>query len=99
MQVLKEADIVSLHVPLTADTRHLISKPQLLKMKPDAILINTSRGAVINEADLAEHCKTHPDFTAGLDVFELEPVINDVLKKTSECHTGAAYCFCNQVDT
>jgi hydroxypyruvate reductase 1 len=79
--VLRDADVVSLHVPLTSDTRHMISKPQLLKMKQDAILVNTSRGAVINEADLAEHCKTHPDFTAGLDVFEHEPVINDVLKE------------------
>jgi hydroxypyruvate reductase 1 len=80
-QVLGEADIVSLHVPLSAVTRHLISKEQLLTMKSDAILINTSRGAVINEADLAEHCKAHPDFAAGLDVFEQEPVINDLLKK------------------
>jgi hydroxypyruvate reductase 1 len=80
-EVLREADVVSLHIPLTSDTRHMISRPQLQTMKPDAILINTSRGAVINEADLAEHCKTHPDFTAGLDVFEFEPAINDRLKK------------------
>lgn len=80
-ELLREADVVSLHVPLTADTRHMIAKPQLLCMKPDAVLINTSRGAVINESDLAEHCKTHPDFKAGLDVFEFEPVINDVLKE------------------
>ena len=93
------ADVVSLHVPLTAETRHMISKPQLLKMKPDAILINTSRGAVINEADLAEHCKTHPDFTAGLDVFEYEPVINDDPEETSQCNDGASYCFSNKVDT
>jgi hydroxypyruvate reductase 1 len=75
-EVLKNADVVSLHVPLTSDTRHLISGPQLLMMKPDAVLINTSRGAVINEADLAEHCSTHPEFTAGLDVYEFEPAIN-----------------------
>ena len=50
-------------------------------MKHDAILINTSRGAVINEADLAEHCKTFPDFTTGLDVFEFEPIINENLMK------------------
>jgi glycerate dehydrogenase len=79
-QVLAEADIVSLHVPLTSDTRHLISGPRLLDMKSDAVLINTSRGAVINEAELAEHCKTHPEFTAGLDVFELEPVVHELLK-------------------
>jgi glycerate dehydrogenase len=79
-EVLENADIISLHVPLTSENRHLISKEQLQAMKPDAILINTSRGAVINEADLAEHCKAHPDFKAGLDVFEMEPVINDLLK-------------------
>ncbi len=80
-QVLMEADIVSLHVPLTGDTRHMISKEQLQMMKPDAILINTSRGAVLDEAALAEHCKSHPDFSAGLDVFEMEPLINDLLMK------------------
>jgi len=78
--VLEKADIISLHVPLTGDTRHLISKAQLQAMKRDAILINTSRGAVINEAELAEHCKTHPDFKAGLDVYELEPIVNELLK-------------------
>jgi hydroxypyruvate reductase 1 len=75
------SDVISLHVPLTAETTYLISKPQLQKMKPDAVLINTSRGAVINEADLAEHSKTHAGFSAGLDVFELEPVINEDLKR------------------
>ena len=79
--VIMDADVLSLHVPLTAETRHMISKPQFLKMKPDAVLINTSRGAVINEADLAEHCKIHPDFTAGLDVFEYEPIINEDIKR------------------
>jgi glycerate dehydrogenase len=80
-EVLKESDVVSLHVPLNSATRHMISKSQLLKMKQDAILINTSRGAVINEADLARHCTTHPEFAAGLDVFEFEPAINEDLKK------------------
>jgi glycerate dehydrogenase len=78
--VLVAADVVSLHVPLNAETRHMITKHELLKMKPDAILINTSRGAVINEAELAEHCRTHSSFRAGLDVFEYEPVINEELK-------------------
>ena len=60
---------------------HLISREQLLTMKQDAVLINTNRGPVIDEAVLAEHCKTHPDFTAGLDVFEYEPIIDDGLKE------------------
>jgi glycerate dehydrogenase len=79
--VLKKSDVLSLHVPLTGNTRHLIAKPQLQLMKPDAILVNTSRGAVINEADLAEHCRQNPDFSAGLDVYEFEPAINDGLMK------------------
>jgi glycerate dehydrogenase len=78
--VLKEADVVSLHVPLTSETRHMIVKSRLLLMKSDALLINTSRGAVINEADLAEHCRTHSSFGAGLDVYEYEPVVNEILK-------------------
>ncbi|HCN83210.1 MAG TPA: hypothetical protein DIT07_06240, partial [Sphingobacteriaceae bacterium] len=80
-EVLKEADIISLHIPLTEKTRHLISKKEMLTMKTDAILINTSRGPVIDEASLAEHCKVHPDFTAGLDVFEKEPVIYEGIKQ------------------
>lgn len=80
-EVLKEADVVSLHIPLTKETRHLISKKQLLTMKTDAVLINSSRGPIIDEAVLAEHCKTHPDFTAGLDVFEQEPVVHEALKE------------------
>ena len=80
-EVLKEADIVALHIPLTEKTRHLISKKELQSMKPDAILINTSRGPVIDEASLAEHCKSHPDFTAGLDVFEKEPIIYEEIKQ------------------
>lgn len=79
--VLKEADIVALHVPLTDKTRHLISKKELQSMKSDAILINTSRGPVIDEEALAEHCKSHPHFTAGLDVFEKEPVIYEEIKQ------------------
>jgi glycerate dehydrogenase len=80
-ELLCDSDVVSLHVPLNAGTRHMIAKEQLQMMKPDAALINTSRGAVINEADLAEHCRNNPEFTAGLDVFEFEPAINDLLKE------------------
>lgn len=77
--VLQTADVVSLHVPLTDSTRHLITADKLKLMKKDAILINTSRGQVIDEAALAHHCKGHKDFKAGLDVFEYEPLINEDL--------------------
>lgn len=73
--LLEHSDVVSLHVPLTAETRHLINRDRLNLMKPDAILVNTSRGAVVDEAALVEHLRTHPEFRAGLDVFEREPLL------------------------
>ena len=72
-EVLRAADVVSLHVPLSDATRHLVNRDRLRLMKPDAILVNTSRGPVIDEAALVEHLKDHPHFRAGLDVFEREP--------------------------
>ncbi len=72
-ELLQEADVVSLHTPFHADTRHLIDAERLKIMKADAILVNTSRGPVVNEAALVAHCQSNPDFRAGLDVFEEEP--------------------------
>ena len=71
--LLREADCVSIHTILDKSTHHLINKERLALMKKDAILINTSRGPVIDEAALVEHCRLHPDFRVGLDVFEDEP--------------------------
>ncbi|VAV93545.1 D-3-phosphoglycerate dehydrogenase [hydrothermal vent metagenome] len=73
--VLAEADVVSLHTALDTTTHHLINAERLSLMKPDAILINTSRGPVVDEAALVDHCRAHPDFKAGLDVFEDEPAM------------------------
>ena len=72
-ELLKTSDIVTLHVPLLETTRHLISKPELSIMKDTAVLINTSRGAVVDEAALIEALKSKKIFGAGLDVFENEP--------------------------
>jgi hydroxypyruvate reductase 1 len=71
--LLGEADCVSIHTILDDSTHHLINKRRLALMKADAILVNTSRGPVIDEAALVEHCRAHPDFRVGLDVFEDEP--------------------------
>lgn len=71
--VLRAADVASLHMPLTDDTFHVIDAERLALMKPDAVLINTSRGPVIDEAALVTHCRRQPRFRAGLDVFEEEP--------------------------
>lgn len=72
-ELLKTADFVSLHVPLTAETKHLISTPQLEKMKKTAVLVNTSRGPVVDEQALLEVLKKGDIFGAGIDVWENEP--------------------------
>jgi glyoxylate reductase len=72
-EVLKEADVVSIHVPLLPSTKHLINAGKLQMMKPTAYLINTSRGPVIDEASLVEALKKGTIKGAGLDVFENEP--------------------------
>jgi len=72
-EVLGDADFLSIHCPLTAETRHLIGEAELRRMKPDAILVNTSRGPVVDEAALARALKEHWIAAAGLDVLEREP--------------------------
>lgn len=72
--LLAEADVVSLHVPLTADTRHLIDASRIAGMKRDAILINTARGGVVDERALAEALRAGRIAGAALDVFEHEPL-------------------------
>lgn len=71
--LLSEADIVSVHVPLTRSTTDLIAAPQLRLMKPTSILINTARGGVVNEADLLDALEREVIFGAGLDAFVDEP--------------------------
>ncbi|XP_058090784.1 glycerate dehydrogenase [Magnolia sinica] len=71
--VLREADVISLHPVLDKTTYHLINKERLAIMKKEAILVNASRGPVIDEAALVEHLKVNPMFRVGLDVFEDEP--------------------------
>ncbi len=73
--LLEEADCISIHTILDDSTRHLFNADRLSTMKADAILINTSRGPVIDESALVDHCRANPDFRAGLDVFEDEPAM------------------------
>ena len=75
--VLKNSDYISLHCPLTPATRHLINADTLALMKPTAFLINTSRGALIDEQALIRALKDHKIAGAGLDVQETEPPVKD----------------------
>jgi D-3-phosphoglycerate dehydrogenase / 2-oxoglutarate reductase len=69
----RESDYISLHAPLTSETRHLLNARQIALMKPTTILVNTSRGALIDEAALSVALRENKIFGAGLDVFEQEP--------------------------
>jgi len=75
--LLEESDFISLHTPLTPDTRHLIDSEVLSKMKPNAVLVNTSRGPVVDMDALYEALKEKRIFGAGLDVTEPEPLPMD----------------------
>jgi glyoxylate reductase len=72
-ELLTEADVISLHVPLSEETRHLIGPRELSLMKPTAVLVNTARGPVVDSDALAEALETGGIFAAGLDVYDDEP--------------------------
>lgn len=76
--IYRYADVISVHVPLTVQTKNMIRREELLQMKPDALLINTSRGGIINEADLAEVMRRGHLGGAAIDVFEREPYIGEL---------------------
>jgi glyoxylate reductase len=78
-ELLAQADVVSLHCPLSAETRHLIDAEALGQMKPSAYLVNTTRGPVVDEAALAEALRAGTIAGAGLDVFEREPEVHEAL--------------------
>jgi D-3-phosphoglycerate dehydrogenase len=72
-ELLPQADVLTIHVPLTPETRNMIGRSQLARMKASAILVNTSRGGIVDEAALYEALKAGRLFGAGLDVWEIEP--------------------------
>jgi glyoxylate reductase len=93
-ELLSKSDVVTLHVPLMAETKHLIDINKLKKMKKTAFLINVSRGPVVKEDDLAKALKEGIIAGAGLDVFEFEPKVNkDLLEMKNTVllpHIGTA---------
>lgn len=93
-ELLRTSDVVSLHCPLTPQTRHLIDAEALATMKPTAYLINTSRGPVVDEAALAEALRRGALAGAGLDVFEKEPEVHPALLELDNVafapHLGSA---------
>jgi len=78
-ELLARADVVSLHVPLTPETRHLIGPAELHAMREDALLVNTTRGPVVDEAALAGALRRREIAGAALDVFEREPEVSEEL--------------------
>ncbi|MCA1283429.1 D-glycerate dehydrogenase [Saccharopolyspora sp. 7B] len=93
-ELLRESDVISLHCPLTEQTRHLIDAAALAAMKPSAVLVNTSRGPVVDEAALAAALRAGWIAAAGLDVFEEEPAVHPELLELDNAvlvpHLGSA---------
>jgi len=92
--LLKKADFISLHLPLTNETYHLLNKKKLNLIRPDAVLINTARGEIVDEKELIELLKQKKISAAGFDVFENEPNLNPDLFKLDNVlllpHIGSA---------
>ena len=96
-EIYKQSDIVTLHLPLTAETKNMITESHLLSMKTDAIIINTSRGGIINEDDLYKVMQSGHLSGAAIDVFDNEPYDGD-LNKIERClltaHMGSMSIDC-----
>ena len=96
-EIYQEADLISLHLPLNMQTKDLIKSAELLQMKPNAMIINTSRGGIINEQDLADVLKAGHLGGAAIDVFEQEPY-SGPLAKIDRClltsHMGSMSADC-----
>lgn len=76
-ELFEQSDILSFHCPLTPDTKEIVNKKNLSRMKPTAIVINTGRGGLVNEADLADALNSGTIFAAGVDVLSKEPPVAD----------------------
>ena len=92
--LLRQSDFVSVHVPLSPETRHTIGEAELRMMKKEAILVNTARGPVVDEAALVQALKEGWIWGAGIDVFEREPEVHPGLLECTNAvlapHVGSA---------
>lgn len=93
-QLLGEADVLSLHLPLTQQTHHILDRDRLFSMKPGAVLVNTARGGLVDEEALVDALASGPLRAAGLDVFEDEPHVHPGLRHRRDVvlapHIGSA---------
>ena len=93
-ELLETCDFLSIHAPLTEETTHLIGAPELEKMKTEAVLVNTSRGPLVDESALADALEEGRIFAAGLDVYEEEPKVHPKLLELENVvlapHIGSA---------
>ena len=98
-RLLRESDIVTIHVPLTATTRHMIGSRELETMRPDAFLINTARGGIVDESALADALRRGTIAGAAVDVFEREPYDGELAsidRCLITCHMGSMTVDCRK---
>ncbi|MFA5953740.1 MAG: phosphoglycerate dehydrogenase [Candidatus Pacearchaeota archaeon] len=93
--ILKNCDIITLHIPLNEENKNLISKTEFEIMKKNSIIINTSRGGIINEQDLYSWLKDNQSASAAIDVFEQEPYFGKLIE-LSNCHLSPHLGSCTE---
>jgi len=96
-ELLAASDVVSIHVPLTPLTKDLLAARELRLMKPTAVLVNTARGGIVNEADLARALRDGTIASAAVDVFEEEPYVGELSTVSNcvlTCHMGSMTADC-----
>jgi D-3-phosphoglycerate dehydrogenase / 2-oxoglutarate reductase len=98
-EILPQVDILSLHLPLTPESRNLIDAAKLALMKPTAIVVNTSRGGIVNEAALYQAILSGKLFGAGFDVFEVEPPTSDHPLMSLPTFVGTPHAAAGTIET
>jgi D-3-phosphoglycerate dehydrogenase / 2-oxoglutarate reductase len=98
-EMLPQVDILSLHLPLTPESRNMIDAARLALMKPSAIVVNTSRGGIVNEAALYQAISSGKLFGAGFDVFEIEPPTSDHPLMSLPTFVGTPHAAAGTIET